>query len=534
MTNSVEDRPARVRLADAADDRHTPFRLEMRDITKDFPAGRVLHGVDLTVRAGEVHALVGENGAGKSTLMKILAGVHADHGGTISVDGEELVGSSPAAMLRAGIAVIYQEFSLVPDMTAAQNIALGREPASVLPGVMKHRSARRRSLAELAEIGIDVPADVPVSELPVGQQQMVEIAKAVAREAKILVMDEPTARLSAAERERLFEIIAMLSARGVGIIYISHFLEEILAVCSTVTVLRDGRRITTCSRNGLNQAKIAHLMVGDKFEAMTEGVGRGARDLDCTGAETALELQGLAVPGALAPVTLTVGRGEVMGFAGIQGSGRTELARALVGAIDGTAGRLKLGDYTGLPKNPRRAADVGLLMLPGNRKSEGIIEQGSVKANIALTALRGAFSRRGCVRARHVDRMVEDLMTRFAVHPRNADLQITALSGGNQQKVLFARAVAAAPKVLVLDQPTAGVDIGAKAELYAQIETLADSGMTVLVFSDDLEELLQLCDRIVLLRKGIAAPPQPCAQFDRAALLAAITGDSALPSGAVA
>ncbi|GAA1688275.1 ribose import ATP-binding protein RbsA [Mycolicibacterium murale] len=520
MTHSVEHRPI---------DTRTPVttpRLEMRGITKDFPAGRVLHAVDLTVQPGEVHALVGENGAGKSTLMKILAGVHADHGGTIAVDGEPLSGSSPAAMLKAGIAVIYQEFSLVPDMTAAQNIALGREPAAVLPGLMKHRAARRRSVSELAEIGIDVPADVLVSQLPVGQQQMVEIAKAVARKAKILVMDEPTARLSAGERERLFEIIAMLSGRGVGIIYISHFLEEILAVCSTVTVLRDGRHITTCSRAGLDQDKIAHLMVGDKFEAMTEGVGRGTRAADCAGSPVALALEDVAVAGALAPVTLAVRHGEVMGFAGIQGSGRTELARALVGAVGGTTGRLRVGDYAGLPRNPRHAADAGLLMLPGNRKSEGIIEQRSVHANIALTALRGRFSRRGCVRARHIAREVEDLMGRFAIHPRKTDLQITALSGGNQQKVLFARAVAAQPRVLILDQPTAGVDIGAKAELYAQIEMLADSGVTVLVFSDDLEELLQLSNRIVVMRKGVARDPQPSTQFDRAALLAAITGDA--------
>ncbi|MDV3127015.1 sugar ABC transporter ATP-binding protein [Mycobacterium sp. 21AC1] len=528
MTHSVEQRPHTVQHED--DDQP---RLEMRSITKDFPAGRVLHGVDLTVHAGEVHALVGENGAGKSTLMKILAGVHADHGGTIAVDGAELEGSSPAAMLRAGIAVIYQEFSLVPDMTAAQNIALGREPGAPIPGLMRHRVARRRSLAELAEIGIEIPADIPVSELPVGQQQMVEIAKAVARRAKILVMDEPTARLSAAERERLFGIIAMLSARGVAIIYISHFLEEILAVCATVTVLRDGHRITTCDLDGLDQGKIAHLMVGDKFEAMTEGVGRGARAIDCTDAEPALEVRDLSVEGVLAPVTLTVGRGEVMGFAGIQGSGRTELARALVGAIEGISGQVSMSDYTGRPKNPRHAADIGLLMLPGNRKSEGIIEQRSIRANIELTALRGAFARRGCVRTRHVNSSVEDLMTRFAVHPKNPDLQITALSGGNQQKVLFARAVAAAPKVLILDQPTAGVDIGAKAELYAQIEMLADSGVTVLVFSDDLEELLQLSDRIVLMRKGIAAAPAPAATFDRTALLAAITGDSALSTKAV-
>ncbi|MGH7291379.1 MAG: sugar ABC transporter ATP-binding protein, partial [Myxococcota bacterium] len=396
---------------------------------------------------------MGENGAGKSTLMKILAGVHADHGGTIAVDGVQLTGSSPAAMLRAGIAVIYQEFSLVPDMTAAQNIALGREPDARIPGLMKHREARRRSLDELAEIGIDVPPDVPVSELPVGQQQMVEIAKAVARRANILVMDEPTARLSAAERERLFDIIAMLAKRGVGIIYISHFLEEILAVCSTVTVLRDGRRITTCDRAELDQAKIARLMVGDKFEAMTEGVGRGARAIDCADAEPALELHGLSVAGALSPVTLTVGRGEVMGFAGIQGSGRSELARALVGAIDGAGGRLRVDHFDGLPRNPRHAVDVGLLMLPGNRKSEGIIEQRSVKSNVALTALRGNLSRFGCVRRRLLERTVDELIVRFAVHPRRTDLQITALSGGNQQKVLFARAVAAQPKVLVLDQP---------------------------------------------------------------------------------
>lgn len=367
MTQSAEQRP-RIAKSEADD---APSRLEMRAITKDFPAGRVLHGVDLTVHAGEVHALVGENGAGKSTLMKILAGVHADHGGTIAVDGVELGASSPAAMLRAGIAVIYQEFSLVPDMTAAQNIALGREPHAAMPGFMRHREARRRSLAELAEIGIDIPADIPVSELPVGQQQMVEIAKAVARRAKVLVMDEPTARLSAAERERLFDIIAMLSARGVAIIYISHFLEEILAVCSSVTVLRDGRRITTCDLDGLDQDKIAHLMVGDKFEAMTEGVGRGARAIDCADAAPALRAAGPlrrrgACPGHLDGRPR---RGDgLRGYSGIRAHGvgagigrrhRGNLRAAQGGRLHRTAresaprGRLGSADAAGQPQERR-------------------------------------------------------------------------------------------------------------------------------------------------------------------------------------
>jgi ABC-type sugar transport system ATPase subunit len=502
----------------------TPL-LEMSGITKDFTGGRVLHGVDLAVQPGRVHALVGENGAGKSTLMKILAGLYPDHGGTISLQGMPLESRSPAEVLRNGVAVIYQEFSLIPDMTVAENIALGREPRSAVPGRLSHSAVTERGVDELREFGLDLPMDRPVRELDVGQQQMTEIAKAVARRARVLVMDEPTARLSLTERERLFGIIRQLADRGVGIVYISHFLEEIFAVCNDVTVLRDGRVVGSQPIESLDLSAITHLMVGDKFDTIAKDTARHRGHVDeSLTREVALRLVGVEVPGKVAPTSLVLHRGQVIGIAGLQGAGRTDLVRAIVGSSRLATGRIETPRFSGLPKSPRQAVAAGILMLPASRKTEGILEVRSVRHNIELIALRTDLSRAGLLLRGQISATVTDLMKRFNVNPRNPTLTITSLSGGNQQKALFARAAAAGADVLILDQPTAGVDVGAKVELYDQIDRLVSEGVSILLISDDLMELLRLSDTIMLMHKGMASDQYPVTDFNRQTLLARITG----------
>lgn len=502
--------------------------LDMRAITKDFPGGRVLHDVDFQVDAGEVHALVGENGAGKSTLMKILAGLYPDHGGQVFLNGCEVPMRSPRAALDEGIAVIYQEFALAPDLSVAENIALGREDRAGMPGRISHRAIRDRSAQEAEALGIELPMDTPVSELGVADQQLTEIVKAVARNARVLVMDEPTARLSSHERDRLFQIISRMANLGVGIVYISHFLEEIFAVATKVTVMRDGYRVTCEPLKNLDLIRLAKLMVGDKFQAIEETT---RRDLsrDTGDGHEALVLERLGVEGVVAPVDLRLQRGEVVGFAGLQGSGRTELAEAIIGSKTvGRTGSIRTPHFHGLPRTPGAALKAGVLMLAANRKSQGILAVRPVSENVAVGALRRKqITMRGLIRRRVRERLVVDLLERFAVRPKDPGLQISSLSGGNQQKVLFARAAAAEADVLILDQPTAGVDVGATAELYEQVDALTINGVAVLLISDDLTELLRLSDRIILMKDGIAGPPRLAQEYDRASLLAAITGESA-------
>lgn len=501
--------------------------LDMRQITKDFPGGRVLHGVDFSVDAGEVHALVGENGAGKSTLMKILAGLYPDYGGTITVAGETVAMNSPRRALAEGIAVIYQEFALAPDLTVGENIALGRETSLGFPGTVSHGRISRRSAVEAKALGIDLPVDTPVGNLGVGDQQLTEIVKAVSRNARVLVMDEPTARLSSEERDRLFGIIRGLADRGVAIVYISHFLEEIFSIADRVTVLRDGNLVTSQPLTNLTVQELARLMVGEKFREIELSTRRNLADDDIE-REIALAVSGLEVEGVLEPIDFTLHRGEVLGFAGLQGSGRTDMARAIVGHGPGRRkGKIQTKTFEGLPHSPQKALSAGILMLPASRKTEGILSTRPVAENVTVAALSRGLSRFGIIRSGIRRRRVADLIARFAVRPRDPRIEIGSLSGGNQQKVLFARATAADTAVLILDQPTAGVDVGATVELYDQVDALTSAGVAVILISDDLTELLRLSDRIILMRDGKIGKPRLAGEYDRASLLAAITGEEA-------
>jgi ABC-type sugar transport system ATPase subunit len=517
LSNQVDRSPAT-----ATDS--TDVLLKMRRITKDFPGGRVLHGVDLDLHRGEVHALVGQNGAGKSTLMKILAGHYPDYDGTISIDGQLIRMRSPKSALEQRIAVIYQEFTLAPDLTVAENIALGREPKRIFSAIIDHRKLLARSRAEAEALGIDIPLDVPLGRLNVAQQQLTEIVKAVARDAQVLVMDEPTARLSSKERDQLFAIIRNLSKKGVGIVYISHFLEEIFAVAANATVLRDGYRVATGPLSYLDVGKLARLIVGDKFREIDLSTRQKLAHASASG-QPLLEVRGLSVEGRLKATSFTIDKGEVIGLAGLQGSGRTELADALVGNGERRrAGEILLNGFAGLFSNPKQALAKGMLMLPGSRKTQGILPTRSLSENIAVGALRSELANHlGFIRGGRRNRLVNGMLDRFSVRPKDPNRSISSLSGGNQQKVLFARAAAAKADVLILDQPTAGVDVGATVEIYDQIDALTEAGMGVLVISDDLNELLRLSDRIFLVKEGAIIDVRPAAQYSRASLLAAIT-----------
>lgn len=490
----------------------------MAGITKDFLGGRVLHGVDFTLHRGEVHALVGQNGAGKSTLIKILGGAFNDYGGSVEIDGAHVSLRDPRQAKASGIALIYQDFTLVPHFSVAENIALGREPVGRLAGTINHSRLRGDAVASAAALDIDLPLATPVRELGVASQQLTEIVKAVSRNARILVMDEPTARLSARERSRLFAIIRDLVRKGVGIVYISHFLEEIFSIADRVTVLRDGRVVSRSAVKALTIPRLTELMTNSKLRGAIVRRNHAAR-LENQG----LSLRDFGVPGRVGPITLEIAPGEVVGLAGLVGSGRTSLARAMVGLGPRTSGTLAAPTWVGRPRHPADAAAAGILLVSEDRKREGVIGVRSIAENIAIAALRRRLSRLGIIRGGARRELVTAMIGRLGIVPPNPTAVAANLSGGNQQKLVFARAIAAGARFLILDQPTAGVDIGAKADLYEHVNQLTRDGVGILLISDELDELLSLSDRIAIFLRGRIIGIAPAASFDRASLLEAIT-----------
>jgi len=488
----------------------------MRGVRKRFAAGEVLHGVDFTLERGQIHALVGQNGAGKSTLMKVLGGVYPDYTGSVVIEGGDVALSSPHAALDAGVAVIYQEFSLVPDLTVAENIALGREPERGTRGLIDRRALHRRSEAEAQAEGIDLPMDAPVRTLGVADQQLTEIVKALSRDARILVMDEPTARLSPVERDRLFDAMRRLKEGGVGLVYISHFLEEVFVVADVVTVLRDGDVVASQPTADLDLPRLASLLVGGSVAAVERN-----RTVVSAGEVPALALEELSVIGR-PPISLDVAPGEVIGVAGMVGSGRTRLARAIVGAAPSTGTIRVMGSVIDV-SSPGDAARAGVVMLPEDRRRDGLVLPSTIGRNVSLTALGLTLTRYGLVRRAARARLVRDLIGRLRITPSDPERTVQTLSGGNQQKVLMARAFGAGARVLILDQPTAGVDVGAKAEQYEHIRTVTGEGVAVVVISDDLDELLLLSDRILIMHAGAPVAILPATSIDRERLLAVTT-----------
>ena len=466
--------------------------LHVKGVSKSFVGNRVLSDVELAVRPGEVHAIVGENGAGKSTLIKIIAGVHQPDAGEISLEGKARRFRSPREALAAGLVVIHQELSLAPDLSAEDNIFLGRFPRTAF-GTIDRRHIRERTRALLDQLGIAVDPTRLTGTLSIAQQQMVEIAKAISMDAKVLVLDEPTAVLDEHRVTTLFEAVERLKRQGLGIVFISHHLEEIFRIADRVTVLRDGRVTGGAWVADVDQDWLVGRMIGRDFPAHSPHGRKAGRP--------ALTLKGLTVPGRFSDVSFQIGEGEIVGLAGLVGAGRSEVAQAIVGLSRPSHGTIELFGRPVSIRSPTAAARHGIVYVTEDRKTQGLLPNRPVRENATIANLR-RFARAGVLRFRAEARYVRDMIKRLDVRLAGPGVEIRTLSGGNQQKVLIGRALAVEPKVLILDEPTRGVDIGAKQEIYALIERLVSAGMAVVLISSEMEEILRLSDRVIVLRRG--------------------------------
>jgi ABC-type sugar transport system ATPase subunit len=464
----------------------------MQGIEKAFPGVQAVSSGALTLRAGEIHALVGENGAGKSTLVKILTGVHGADGGRIRLSGRDVAFDSPLEAQRAGIATIYQEFTLVPHLTVRANISLGRERTR--RGFID--DAREREVAEstFARLGVSIDPDATVSELNVARQQLVEIARAIATDARILVMDEPTAALTPREVEGLFAILRELAGRGIGVLFISHRLDEVLEIAGRVTVMRDGATIGTFEAAGLSKNRLIEQMVGRALDEEFPKVAANRGDV-------LFEVRGLT-GGRIRNLSFSVRRAEVLGMAGLMGAGRTDVARLVFGADRKTAGEIFLDGKRVEINGPRDAIRSGICLLTEDRKAQGLVLMAPAIDNFSLPSLRN-WSRLG-----FVDRSLET--ARFARHVDALNIKVASpdqpvehLSGGNQQKLLVARWMETDSRVIIFDEPTRGIDVGAKYEMYLLINDLAAAGKAVVVISSELPEVLGISDRILVMREGV-------------------------------
>jgi simple sugar transport system ATP-binding protein/ribose transport system ATP-binding protein len=496
--------------------------VELADVSKRFGAVRALDAVSLSIARGSIHALVGENGAGKSTLGRIVAGVLAPDEGRLLLDGEEVTLRSPREALLRGVAAIAQEVSVVPQLTVEENVLLGAEPRGA--GFVSRRGLRRRyeQLAETA--GLHLPPTVPAGRLAPAEQQKVEILRALARDAELIVMDEPTAALGAEETAQLHEIVRSLAGAGRTVLLVSHFLREVLALADEVTVLRDGRVVRTAPAAEQTEDSLIHAMLGRPLTAAFPPKHPAAED-----APAVLTVRDLHAPG-VEGVSLTVHAGEIVALAGLVGAGRTELARAVFGAQRPTAGSVTVaGDE--LSGGPRARLRAGVAMIPESRKEDGLLLGRSVTENVSLASL-SRVSRYGFVRRGAERRRTREALERWTVRADGPGAPVSSLSGGNQQKLLFARMLLCGPKVLVADEPTRGVDVGAKRAIYDLLVSLADEGLGVLLISSELEEVLGLAHRVLVMRAGRIVSELRGEQMTESAVLAAAFEASAPRSAA--
>lgn len=476
--------------------------LQIKNTSKSFPGVKALDGVSLEIGAGSVHALLGENGAGKSTLVKILSGVHAPDQGTILLEGRPVTFANTRDAEAAGIGIIYQELNLIPQMTVAENIFLGREPRTKL-GLLDYKTMRRNAARELEPLQADIDPDTTVSRLPVGQQQLVEIARALSLHARVLIMDEPTSALSDKEVEKLFQVVRKLKEQNVAVIYISHKLEEIFAIADRVTVLRDGKYIGTREVSEVDSAELINMMVGRELTELfpKEMVPKG---------EELLQIENLTVahptlPGRniLEQISLSLNKGEILGIAGLLGAGRTELLMSLFGAPPGAvvSGTVTIHGEARKISNPVDAINSGMALVTEDRKMQGLFLQLPVRTNISIASLKKAV-RGWVVRNRLESAMVNRYVDQLRIKVPDLAAAVETLSGGNQQKVILAKWMLTEPAILLLDDPTRGIDVGAKAEIYQLMNRFAKQGMGIILVSSELPELLAMSDRILVLNRG--------------------------------
>ncbi|MGN9810427.1 sugar ABC transporter ATP-binding protein [Micromonospora sp. BQ11] len=469
--------------------------LHVDRMTVDFPGVRALDGVHFDVRAGEVHALVGENGAGKSTLLKVLGGLHSPSAGEIRLGGRDYRPRRPADALHAGIAVIYQEFNLYPDLTVAENVYSGREPYGRISRGIRYSEINRRSAELFTTLGVTIDPTATVGSLTVSEQQLVEIAKALSVDGRIIVMDEPTAALSADEATRLLDVVRRLRSEGRSVVYVSHRLDEVFAVGDRVTVLRDGRHVRTAALADTHPDELVRLMVGRDISS--------AARVEVSGDEVVLDLAGISAGRQLRDVSITVHAGEIVGIGGVAGAGQPELSQVIFGALPVTAGTMTFDGAPYRPGSPADAMAAGIGFLHEDRKAAGLLPDLSVRDNLTISVLgrlRHALSRLLSPAAQ--TGVFADYRKRLAIRTTGPDQLIGQLSGGNQQKVLLGRALAPGGRLLILNEPTRGVDIGAKFEIHQLINELTAGGAAVLMISSDLPELLGISNRVYVLAGG--------------------------------
>lgn len=472
----------------------TPL-LELRGIHKEFSGVPVLKGVSMSVGRGEIVCLLGENGAGKSTLMKIVAGVHTHYEGTMLVDGKPAEFRNTAHAAEYGIGVVYQEFNLCPNLTAMENLFMGHEPRTSI-GLIDYRAMRQMAAEAFAKIGARIAPDAIVRALGVAQQQMIEITKAMSHNTRLLIMDEPTAALPEAEVANLFRLVRDLKARGIAIVFISHKLQEVLSLTDRVVCLKDGENSGMIKTSEATEDKLISMMVGRPLDKLY-----GRRQAEPS-SEVVLEVRNLSGPPHIKDVSFEVRRGEIVGLAGLVGAGRTEVAKLIMGAVKRTRGTILLNGRPLKIRDPVDAVAAHIGYVPEDRKRLGLNLEMTVRENSTMTIHRMILGKLGLISPAKERRITDEYIQKLRTKVSTREQLVKNLSGGNQQKVVLAKWLAINPKVLILDEPTRGIDVGAKAEVHKIIDTLADQGVAILVISSELPEVLHLCDRILVMHEG--------------------------------
>jgi monosaccharide-transporting ATPase len=497
--------------------------LQTVGVTKSFGGVHALRGVDFELRAGEIHTLVGENGAGKSTLIKVLTGVYTPDGGEVRYAGETVHFRRPSDAQHAGISTIYQEVNLVPLLSVARNIFLGREPRNRF-GLIDVRTMNRRARELMHELGIDLDVTAELGRLGLGSQQMVALARAMSVDSRVVIMDEPTSSLEAKEVETLFRVARGLRDRGVGLVFVSHRLDELWELCDRVTILRDGQWVHTGPMAEMTRLDLVSKMLGREVEDVRAAGATDFGESHRTSGAPALVVSGLEVRNRLHGIDLEVRPGEVLGLAGLLGSGRSETVKAVYGALRAQSGDVSVAGGKVKANSVRGALRSGIALLSEDRKAEGIVPDLSVRDNIALAVLP-RMSRAGVVSEAKIDALVETFMKRLRIKASSPHQKVRELSGGNQQKVLIARWLATEPTVFLLDEPTRGIDVGAKSEVQALIDELAEQGLAVVLISSEMDELVEGADRIVVLHDGRVQAELDSTNLSSSELLTALAGD---------
>ena len=470
------------------------MQIQMKGICKSFSDHAVLTDAGFSLESGEVHALMGENGAGKSTLMKILTGIYEKDSGTVLIDGEEVVYKTPKEAEKAGIILIHQELNVLFDLTVEENLFLGRE-IKTRGGICNKKEMKKQAEAILDKLGVKIPVDKGMAELAVGQQQMIEICRALMCEAKVIIMDEPTAALTASETEILFKVIKKLQKDGVSIIYISHRMEEIFELCDRITVLRDGQYVGTKETKDTNEKDIVKMMIGreigERYPERKSSIGKEI-----------LKVSGLTKQGIYENVSFSVKEGEVLGVSGLMGAGRTEIMRSIFGNMQYDGGDIFIDGTKCTIDSPAAAIKYGIGFITEDRKTEGLMLEDSIKDNISLTNLASISDRYHVINNRKEKDFAANAINELKIRCFHQTQECGKLSGGNQQKVVFAKWVYTNPRILILDEPTRGVDVGAKKEIYNIINDLAAKGVAIIMVSSELPEILGMSDRIMIIREG--------------------------------